>query len=160
MRQSSLPLFSRLTVAALVLLASLLLAEPVLASVSFAARMARADQRFNQDFESLSQKQDAHKARFGRYWQGLETHSTPPGQQDRSPDRWFNTPTDQRGHGWGKFISFNNMPYSMRMDVYSGRDGDGWVLCARVLEGGKVLERCTGEGAEMRDKDWTVIDAP
>lgn len=132
-------------------------AQPGAAAPDRATLLARPDQQFDQDYANMVTKQDQYRAKHGRYWQGLQTHSKAPGATSTSPDLWFNVPTDQRGYGWGKMISFANMPYSMRVDVYSGPDGDGWVLCAQVTEGGQTLERCQGDGAENRDRGWQVV---
>ena len=133
---------------------------PASAAPTLAERLARADQDFARQLEKMDAKQQAYKGKHGRYWQGLNTHATPPSTTSKHPDNWFSRPSDQRGQGWDKMIDFEALPYSLRVDVYSGPDGDGWVMCAQVTEGGAVYERCQGDGAEDRDNDWQQVVTP
>lgn len=154
-KSSLLPLLSLASmVTAVILLAS---PTPASASPTFAERMARADQSFELDYTNMAAKQEKYRAAHGRYWQGLPTHSKAPGAASASPDRWFDTPTDQRGQPWSRMIAFSTMPYALRVDTYEGPDGAGWVMCAEVTESGQVYERCQGDGAEMHDHAWQVV---
>jgi hypothetical protein len=120
------------------------------------------------DFEAINQhidkelipwmvkRQDEYLARYGHYFQGLPTHSIAPTDKAEYPDRWFDYPTDQPiSWGQSKMIPYEPMPYEMRVDVYDGPYGRGWVLCLKR----EKLERCINNGPDGTfDHDWEPLE--
>lgn len=110
--------------------------------------------------EYITFRQDVYHTRNGRYWQGLKMHTTTPGQAaEVYPDRFLVAPTDQRS-SWGdiRFLPFSPMNYTLKMDVYNGEQGDGWVLCLQIVWGGVNREKCWQDGPETwRAHDWQEI---
>jgi hypothetical protein len=50
------------------------------------------------------------------------------------------------------------MPFSVKIDTYSGVTGSGWVACYRALIDDVEMERCSGWGPELRDTDWSAVN--
>jgi hypothetical protein len=104
----------------------------------------------------MVKRQDEYLARYGHYFQGLPTHSIAPSEKPEYPDRWLDAPTDQP-LSWSqvKMIPYDQMPYEMRVDVYDGPYGRGWVLYITALK----LERCINNGPGGNfEYDWKPIE--
>lgn len=102
--------------------------------------------------------QEKYKEQTGSYWQGLFSHSSIPALSNNYPDGWFNKPTDV-GKRWADvgIINFETMPYRLKVDVYNGPSGPGWVACIQAYDGSRYMERCTGYGGEFRDSEWAPV---
>ncbi len=96
------------------------------------------------------------------YWQGLESHTTPPTHVDDvtivEPDQLDTSPTDQP-ESWHEAgfveIPVSEWPCSMRVDVYDGPQGVGFTLTLSFTFNGVVNVRVINEGPETnREHDW------
>ncbi len=96
------------------------------------------------------------------YWQGLESHATPPNHIDTvtilEPDQLATAPTDQ-AESWhdAEFVEtpVSKWPCSMRVDVYNGPQGVGFVLILSFTFNGVLNVRAINEGPEThREHGW------
>lgn len=116
------------------------------------------DQKIEIVQAAIIDRQEEHKLKTGRYFQGLRTHRQTP-RTNTYPDAWYDHPSDQ-GHQWRhlKAMNFEAMPFSVKIDTYSGVTGSGWVACYRALIDDVEMERCSGWGPELRDTDWSAVN--
>lgn len=112
----------------------------------------------------------------GRFWQGLWTHgdgSTPSYAQDtdtttvpadrlddapalgvgETPRSWRQQDSGASGLSW---------PCRIRIDVYDGPSGTGYVVTASIIYQGNIYAISRGFGPEDRDTPWhqVVEDTP
>jgi hypothetical protein len=113
-------------------------------------------------------RQEAYRARTGRYWQGLVTHSVIPADGIAAPaDRLAEKPADVAeswadGHDPGSSpgeVLAATEPMALRIDVYDGPAGHGYVVTALVRHGAEVWGRSWNVGAEVwREADWALLE--
>lgn len=153
-----------LVIGFLVLLAVLLelvscLATPAQAQEQTARDIA--DLHFATIEDTIYQSQQNWWRTYGEYFQGLQTHNTPPANGIPSrPDNLAANPTDRPGKNWLSFVAdLGLLPYSLAIDVYQGRRGQGYVVRLRVLERGELWERRINVGPELPlGRGWELVD--
>lgn len=96
----------------------------------------------------------------GQFVQLLPSHTAiPAGGFHAYPDGWYGHPTD-RPNSWDSFnaINYEPLPFSIRIDVYDGPAGTGFVACFQMDLGG-ILERCRNYGGEgIRQHGWQPVE--
>ena len=112
-------------------------------------------------------KQEAYHTNHGHYFQGLWTHLAEIEQNDlltgdTIPDNLTSKPSDQE-HTWHDAVggAFDSLPFParLRLDVYDGTDGQGWVAKLEIIYAGNLYRRSKQVGSEQwRTKDWALID--
>jgi len=115
---------------------------------------------------TLVSRQDTFFTNRGKYFQGRWTHTVEVTQTDAlTGDTISNNltdhPTDQAQH-WQDFIgnAFNALPLPcrLRIDVYNGPLGWGWVATLQVRYNGNVYERSGNVGPETwRTEAWHAV---
>lgn len=111
---------------------------------------------------AVQARQDTYAANHGgKFWQGLVTHTiTPADGFEALPDIGLACPTDQAGEPYPLAIRQTVMPMSLRLDVYDGPFGRGYVATVRVLIGGVLYERSAQVGPEAwRAVGWRIVEA-
>lgn len=84
--------------------------------------------------------QEAYRAKYGLYWQGLRDRTKRAGSQ---AEGWENMPKPTTG-------------FSAEVHDYNGPAGRGWVLVLYVTDGVDTYVRVVNVGPEVwRDSDWT-----
>lgn len=94
----------------------------------------------------------AYYASNGRYWQGLDTHTIPPGSDTPDmPNNVMSAPTDQP-ESWLialPFISLvDQVGYSTRVDVYNGPGGWGYVVTFSTIMDGVLYVQSVNRGPD------------
>lgn len=120
-----------------------------------------ADDRLSELAAALAGRQAAYRAARGRYWQGAPTHALPPADGAKvAPDRAAR-PSDQ-AEDWDRF----GVPLpaalevGLRVDVYDGPAGQGYVAVAEVLVTGRLWRRAQNVGPEgWRSSGWVELEA-
>ena len=111
-------------------------------------------------------KQDDYFVSHGRYFQGLWTHTAEVEQDevdvlDEVPNNLDSKPTDQT-HTWRDAVgnAFDALPFPcrLRLDVYEGPQGHGWIAILEVLYQGEVYVRSKQVGPETHHThDWRLV---
>lgn len=112
-------------------------------------------------------RQENFRTNQGRYWQGLPTHFTCPAHSNstdgsKTGDRLSESPDDQ-----GQFSTWLNvfpewlselLPACVRVDVYDGPQGQGWVLTVEATHNGTTYRRSQNVGPEsFRTQGWHEV---
>jgi len=122
--------------------------------------LSQIDQRIDELWPVLTKAQTEYFAMTGRYYQALWSHSTPPSiVSAKYPDGWYTHPTDQQ-YRWSdiSIIKFEEMPYQMKIDVYDGPEGAGYVASYRFQEKDYVCEKSRNTGPEaLKGSDWLLV---
>lgn len=101
-------------------------------------------------------KQDTYFDNHNTYFQGLWTHTSVVEQDgitqmDVVSDNLSSKPTDQP-RTWHDAIgsAFDSLPFPcrLRIDVYDGPQGNGWVAVLEVLYGGDIYMRSKQVGPD------------
>lgn len=105
-------------------------------------------------------KQDNYFESHGHYFQGLITHTNIPNGLPAALDNALAHPTDQQD-SWSTFLGAQlpaTMIYAIKVDVYDGPAGEGWVATLYILIQGQVWSRAGAVGPEaaQRAYDWRV----
>lgn len=115
-------------------------------------------------------RQENFRTNRGRYWQGLPTHLTCPAHTNstdgsKTGDRLEESPDDQ-----GAFSTWLNvfpewlsdlLPACVRVDVYDGPQGEGWVLTIEATHNGTLWRRSQNVGPEgHRTQGWHQVPVP
>lgn len=105
---------------------------------------------------TISQRQADFYALTGDYFQGLPTHTTPPADGAMVlPDNLDTVPIGQPVPWPGEDFPAQGLPCSVRLDIYVGPSGAGWVLTAEVVIGGVLWRRAINVGPETyRAHGW------
>ena len=111
-------------------------------------------------------RQENFRTNRGRYWQGLLTHTVVPAHTnsadgDSIADGLVQTPTDSLDNWAAVFPEWtaDSIPCALRVDIYDGPSGKGWVLFIFVRFNGQLYRRGLNVGPESsRSHGWTVID--
>lgn len=98
----------------------------------------------------------------GRYYQALDSHTTPPTDGKLElPDKLQTGPTDQAEKAnllWAMAELPSKLAYSVRVDVYDGPDGRGYVVTLTADVGGRLWARAFNNGPERwRDQAWAEL---
>jgi hypothetical protein len=134
--------------------------------MSLATVRTKIDDWLTPRWATLVDRQDTFFTARGKYFQGKWTHSAEVQQTDALngdtiPNALTGSPTDQPQH-WRDFIgtAFDALPLParLRIDVYNGPLGQGWVATLQVRYDGKVYERSRNVGPETwRTEAWRLL---
>lgn len=107
--------------------------------------------------------QSSYQAAHGAYWQAAPTHSDPPRiGQNLPPNPLARVSDNPAWYDMGIDLP-SDMPVSVRVDVYDGPHGSGYVIIGALCDdGGTIWERSVNVGPELwRDHNWRQCqDAP
>lgn len=113
----------------------------------------------------VAMTQAAYFSRERRYAQCIATSSNGPGDGGRKAPELTRAPTDQP-NAWEALLQGSRMQSTwlstMRIDVYDGPQGKGYVVTSHYGDGGRVFERAINHGPETyRSHDWRqrVVEA-
>lgn len=109
----------------------------------------------------IQARQDNYAANHnGRYWQGLYSHSiTPADGLEVVPTIGLTCPTDQQGEPYPLAIRTALLPMALRIDVYDGPEGTGYVATVYVTVQGVTYTRAAQVGPETwRQYGWRRAD--
>jgi hypothetical protein len=92
--------------------------------------------------------QEAYRQQHGHYFQGLQTHATPPADGALvAPDIALTTPGDQPV-AWRHVIPPESgydisdpMPCALRLDVWDSGQAQGWILTAQFVADGVTYQK-------------------
>ncbi len=164
-------LVKRIAVVFLVFMALLALALPA-QSVSIAAPIAtkepktvrdEVDVKINGVIANIIAFQAGEAGKSGKFYQVLWSHSQPPADGNlTAPDSIDSFPTDQPGKSaraqWGAAILPASLEARMRVDVYDGPQGKGFVIVVQSQLNGATWQRSINYGPETyRDQGWTEL---
>jgi len=109
----------------------------------------------------LAEYQDAYQVTNGSYMQALTSHSTPP-EGVADPDGIYTHPTDQEAalyELWDSAALPSSINWSMRVDVYTGPNGSGYVLVVETNIKTHTWHREINYGPEpYRNVAWYKIN--
>jgi len=109
----------------------------------------------------IDERQTQYYKVHGRYWQGLWTHAEAP-SGEAAADRMASKPLDQTER-WSDFAPEAGGPVRarLRVDVYSGPQGDGYLLWVQTVVNERIFERVMITGAESyRERGWRARPLP
>jgi len=123
-----------------------------------------ADNFWTTNQQKFIDVQDAYAAAHGgNYFQGIITPTTPPDDGAFTVPDLTKKPTDQ-AERWqdvftgGNALPATNWPVSIRIDVYDGPRGKGWVLSVTYTKAGETWERAVNVGNETeREFAWRRV---
>jgi hypothetical protein len=129
-------------------------------AVYYPSELAYIDAQITVMQPLLDQFQTDYHAVNNRYYQALVSHSSPP-NVPQIPDSIYSTPTDQP-ESLAYFWNYASLPdllaWSLRIDTYSGPDGDGYVLNVETVINGETWTRSVNVGPDnWRAADWYQI---
>lgn len=109
----------------------------------------------------IATRQAAYFAAHGRYWQGLCTHATAPGDgTEAAADREGTRPTDE-AESWTDAGLTPDRLFALQCDTYEGPTGPGYVLTVTVTWSGRTWQRAQGYGPEThRTFAWRQLPEP
>ena len=110
-------------------------------------------------------RQENFRANRGRYWQGLPTHFVCPAHANNTDgskvgDRLDEGPGDQFSTWLNVFPEWLSelLPACVRIDVYDGPQGQGWVLTVEATHNGTTYRRSQNVGPEAhRTQEWHAV---
>jgi streptogramin lyase len=115
---------------------------------------------------TVKSRQQTYFDNHGRYWQGLITHSSVPvfttnSDGDAIPDDLSFKPTDGLLSWEDIFPDWEGalLPCAIKIDVYDGPQGMGYVGVVFVRYNGTVYSRSQNVGPESsRTKAWHIVE--
>lgn len=121
------------------------------------ANLQQIDQALGDRFTEITTAMQGYFDTHGRFPQLLRTHlEIPPKGQQKAPDNLQATPTDStvKWSGLGQLPS--TMLSRMRIDVYNGPGGHGYVVVNEAIDDADIIyEKATNVGPETwRSFDW------
>lgn len=124
---------------------------------------AEIDKLVDSLWPTLETQQEKYRAMTGRFFQGLPSHmgQLPKDGGGEFPAGWYTHPTDQQ-YRWSdiRVIQFSPMSFDLRIDVYDGPEGVGWVACYQVEIDKDPWEKCRNQGPEaLRNSEWAQVIA-
>lgn len=135
--------------------------------MSLATVRAKIDNWLTPKWPWLIGKQSDYFTANGYYFQGLWTHTgeliqTDALDGDTVPDNLSSRPTDQV-HTWhdavGNALNALLLPARLKLDVYDGPQGKGWVAVLQVKYNGNVYQRAKQVGPETgHTQDWHQVE--
>lgn len=108
----------------------------------------------------IQNREATYLANNGKYWQGKVSHSVTPAEGDDVAPNLTATdkPTDQAEKWTDLFTVPAVMPCSIKVDVYNGPLGWGYVGTVRVSIVGRTWERSQQFGPETwRTEGWHEV---
>lgn len=121
---------------------------------------AKADQMLADLQAALAGVQTSYLASKGRYWQGLSTPATVPADGTELAPDLTRRPTDQTETWTGAGVALPaTVPVAVRVDVYDGPAGWGYVVAGLLTIGSRQYERRINVGPESyrQTNSWEVI---
>jgi len=127
----------------------------------------RVDTWLTNHFSLLNSRQNTYKTAHGKFFQGFITHSVVPNQTDSTtndvPANQLTLHPSDQTENWTDLIpelSSENMAGAIKIDVYKGPTGFGWVVSVYVKYNGTIYRRvkAIGNEASSRDEAWRVFD--
>lgn len=118
--------------------------------------------KIDQNWWWMLDKQLQYFELTGRFCQMQWSHETilPAGEKGEYPDGWYKHPTDQ-DWSWDDLsaIRYEPLPFAIKVDVYDGPNGVGFVACYRMSIDGAPWERCKNYGAESsKGHPWQPVE--
>ena len=124
--------------------------------------------------DDLSVKQARYLRKYGRYWQGIATHDTPPSDgvatranyrrvagsnaKPTSPEVFAER---QIGGSWDEFLTASkasDLGVSIACDEYVGTRGAGYVIRTELIQDDNRYVKLENNGPETyREQDWTLV---
>jgi len=108
--------------------------------------------------EQVGAIQEAFRSVYGRYWQGLRTHTVVPADGAKTPPDLNRKPSDQE-ESWATFglALPAQTEAALSVDVYESRAGHGYVVNADVIVAGVHYRRSRNFGPDSRhERHWTA----
>lgn len=106
--------------------------------------------------------QSAYRGPHRVFWQGIDTPTVPPDDGALVTPDLTKEPTDQPESWADIFVGPQELPAlwpcSIRVDVYEGRRGVGWVTTLIYTKAGERWVRSDNVGGEIeRQQDWHAL---
>jgi hypothetical protein len=124
----------------------------------YPAELAYYDAQINVLLPRLESFQAQYHDVNGRYYQALASHTTAP-DVPTVPDEITSSPTDQPetlAYFWQTAALPEELAWSIRIDNYSGPNGDGYVLNVETNINGDTWVRSINHGPDTwRNADWS-----
>jgi hypothetical protein len=155
--------FATLTTLLLMLAVSILPATAAQAQTDqYPAELAYYDAQIDLLIPHLDDFQYQYYITNGRYYQALESHSAAP-DVPTVPDGIEQSPTDQPESLALFWEGYANLPdvlaWALRIDTYSGPDGEGYVLTVSTVINGEVWQRSINYGPDAsRNAEWYPVE--
>ena len=126
----------------------------------------RVDAWLADKWPTVVARQQNYFANRGTYWQGLITHSVVPSHTngadgDSVADRLSITPDDAFQDWIVAFPEWNGiaLPAAVKIDVYGGPQGQGWVATIYIRYNGVLYSRSQNVGPDShRTEAWHIVD--
>lgn len=149
------------------ILFAIFLFELSVTASDLASLQLRVDTWITNNITAITSSQTSFRAANPHYFQGRLTHTSIPSHTDAADgdapaDKLAVHPGDQ-AESWldvMPFLDGQAMPAALRIDIYKGQQGQGWVLIAFIKHNGVTYNRsiATGLEADMRNAGWGVYD--
>jgi hypothetical protein len=127
---------------------------------NYPSELSYIDAQINVMLPMLSQFQSVYYSVNGRYYQALDSHSSPP-IVPVVPDGITASPTDQEEslvYLWNFASLPDTLAWSFSVSTYSGPDGDGYVLRVETVVNGETWTRAVNYGPDTwRGNDWYQV---
>lgn len=125
----------------------------------------RVDAWLADKWPTVVARQQNYFANRGQYWQGLKTHTIDPAHTNGSdgdsvPDRLNAQPTDAFSNWSNVFPEWDGVPIpcALKVDVYDGPQGKGWVATIFIRFNGVLYSRSQNVGPESyRTEPWHIV---
>lgn len=109
---------------------------------------------------ALGPLEETYRSTRDGYWQGLATHEQVPEDGGEFEPDATRVPVGEETTWALLGVPLPAaMPLSVRVDVYSGPAGEGWILVGEVGVNSQIWRRCVGHGPELRTADWQIVAA-
>lgn len=137
--------------------------QTVQSQTNLPALRNQIDARLAALWDIILDRQVAHYASYGTWFQGLVTHGSIPADGAMLfPDNWGSSPSDQLTN-WQDFLGAhlpNSLEMAISIDTYNGPLGSGFTACVWVFANGDLYRRCRAIGPEARDRlvPWELVD--
>lgn len=120
---------------------------------------ASADAILDDVVSQLSSIQGSYKTSNGKYWQGVSPVTGVPEDGNTLPVDMTKKPTDQSENWNDVSVTLDNdICVSVKVFVYDGPSGHGYVVCGEVVEGGATYTKAVNVGPETyRNQAWSEI---
>ena len=109
--------------------------------------------------EQVATIQEAYRSAYGRYWQGLRTHTIIPADGASAAPDLTRKPLDQ-DESWSTFAFAlpAETEGALSVDVYQSRKGLGYLVNMDVVANGVRYRRSANFGPESRfERDWKAF---
>lgn len=135
----------------------------VILAIGIVAGTGPADIEIENALPIIAIAENEYLQSTGRFFQGLPTHTIVPGEDNMATAETDTHPQDQIS-SWGDLgISPGSLPStaSIRIDTYSGPQGNGYVVIAQTTIDGHTWQRTISVGPEeWRGSEWQIAEIP